>query len=454
MKLDKKRESAPSARTSAVPQREGDRSAISGARSFDSWHTAQQTMGNRAVGRMIEHTISRKREEPGRLGTEAPFVQRLIDASSFKAETKVKNRFRMKIKGVDKALANYGKIEKNNFAGRNAQLDVIREACNKYKAHPKAHPYRIAGVDRLLEQIVKERRVLAPLSEAMAEADPKKKFAKLCEGQDALVEVKEDVPGLNNMSLDPEISQCIGEIRAVPGAMEELLQNEMDQLRAIMNDAGTPDITKQILAEALGNADQIHLEALTPGARFTNQKEKDRGIAEKYVVNHNMNAPGGSSERLGSLAHELTHVSISEQFDNTALFFAFDKDASVDEVMNLVEKRRGDLDALLALLDPKDFTKEQVRLLNSKLAYPRKGGPAGVQRYIDSFYTSKKITREQKEKAEALVARGMDNTVIEFDTVINQMLIYMQQWKTPQDNAFYAKLMEVATEAQAHRMGG
>lgn len=48
----------------------------------------------------------------------------------------------------------------------------------------------------------------------------------------------------------------------------------------------------------------------------------------------------------------------------------------------------------------------------------------------------------------------MDNTVIEFDTVMNQMLIYMQQWKIPQDNAFYAKLMEVAAEAQEHRMGG
>ncbi|MDF2662618.1 MAG: hypothetical protein K0Q94_5409 [Paenibacillus sp.] len=454
MKLDKKRESAPSARTSAVPRREGDRSAISAARSFDTWHTAQQTMGNRAVGRLIEHTISRKREEPGRLGTEAPFVQRLIDASGFKAETKVKNRFRMKIKGVDEALADYGKIGRGDFAGRNDQLDVIRDACNGYKAHPKAHPHRVAGVDRLLVQIGKERRVLAPLAEAMAEADPKKKFAKLCEGQDALVEVKEAVPGLGNMTLDPEFSECIREIRAVPGAMEELLQNEMDQLRAIMNDADTPDITKQILAEALANADQIHLEAFSPGARFTNQKEKDRGIAEKYVVNHNMNAPGGTSERLGSLAHELTHVSISEQFDNTALFFAFGKDASEDEVMNLVEKRRSDLDALIALLDPKDFTKEQTGLLNSKLAYPRKGGPAGVQRYIDNFYTSKKITKEQKEKAESLVARGMDNTVIEFDTVMNQMLIYMQQWKIPQDNAFYAKLMEVATEAQAHRMGG
>ncbi|MDF2718265.1 MAG: hypothetical protein K0R28_5190, partial [Paenibacillus sp.] len=102
----------------------------------------------------------------------------------------------------------------------------------------------------------------------------------------------------------------------------------------------------------------------------------------------------------------------------------------------------------------KDFKKDQIGLLNSKLAYPRKGGPAGVQRYIDNFFTSSIISKEQKEKAEALVARGMDNSVIEFDTVINQMLIYMQQWNIPQDNPFYVKLMEVATEAQAHRMGG
>lgn len=455
MKLDKKKDAAPTARTSAATANSHKNDfGTASIGSIAAWRTAQRTMGNRAVGRMIEQTVQRKPEQSTTSPSSKPTVQRLIDASSFKKETKVKNRFRMKIKGVDTALAVYGKIARNNYAKLNEQLDVIRGECNDYKAHPKAHPFRIAGVDRLLAQIDKEQRVVAPLSEALAEADPKKKFAKLCEGQDALVEVKDGVPGLSNMSLDPEFSECIRELRAVPGAMEEMLQNEMDQLRAIMNAADTPDITKQILAEALANADDIHLEAFSPGARFTNQKEKDRGITEKYVVNHNMNAPGGTSERLGSLAHELTHVSISEQFDNTALFFAFGQDATEDEVMALVEKRRSDLDSLIALLNPKDFKKDQIGLLNLKLAYPRKGGPAGVQRYIDNFFTSKKISKEQKEKAESLVARGMDNTVIEFDTVINQMLIYMQQWKIPQDNPFYVKLMEVATEAQAHRMGG
>jgi hypothetical protein len=89
-----------------------------------------------------------------------------------------------------------------------------------------------------------------------------------------------------------------------------------------------------------------------------------------------------------------------------------------------------------------------------KLEYPRKGGTSGVQRYISSFFDSKKITVQEKEKAESYVNKGMDNTVIEFDTVINQMLIYMHQWKIDRENPFYKLLYTVAEDAYAHRQKG
>ena len=232
-----------------------------------------------------------------------------------------------------------------------------------------------------------------------------------------------------------------------------MLKTELYQLAAILADKNTPDITKTVLREVFENMDEINMNASTPGARFTSESEKKKGASEKYVVNHNLNAPGGSSERLGSLAHELTHVSISEQFDNTALFFAFDKNASDDEVMALVNKRHQDLDKLLAILPSGRFTKNQLDLLNMKLAYPRKDGASGIQRYVTNFYQGKKITLEDKLRVESLINKGMDNTVIEFDTVINQMLIYMQLWKIDSDNPFYVLLRTVAEKAYDHRMG-
>jgi hypothetical protein len=47
--------------------------------------------------------------------------------------------------------------------------------------------------------------------------------------------------------------------------------------------------------------------------------------------------------------------------------------------------------------------------------------------------------------------QGINNSLIEFDTVINQMMIYMHLWEIPQDDAFYAKLTEIAQEAYDYR---
>ncbi|GAA3401300.1 hypothetical protein ACFFNY_14330 [Paenibacillus hodogayensis] len=421
-----------------------------------SWITAQRTMGNRAVGRMLEQTVMRRAEPLMPISTASnTAVQRLMSEDSFKKLTKVDYRIRSKIKPVDKALAKYNATDKSDYVKRDALLDDIRMHCENYLAHPKAHPDRIAGVQTLLGQIDREKEVYVPLAEASAAADPKTRFAKLCEGQDALLAIRDrEALGLDNMSLDTQIMSCLEELKAVPGAIDDILQQELNQLLSIMNAPDTPDITKRVLAEVLNNADKVHMKSHLPGARLTNQKEKDEGIGEKYVVNHRLVAPLGTTERLGSLAHELTHVSVSEQFDNSQLFFAFPRDASDDEVMDLVHKRHGDLDALLGLLDRTVFTGEQIGLLNSKLEYPRKYGGDGVRRYIGSFFTAKKITAEEKVKFEGLVEKGMDNSVIEFDTVINQMLIYMQQWKVPQDNPFYEKLRSVAEDAYAHRTGG
>jgi hypothetical protein len=46
---------------------------------------------------------------------------------------------------------------------------------------------------------------------------------------------------------------------------------------------------------------------------------------------------------------------------------------------------------------------------------------------------------------------GVNNTIIEFDTVINQMMYLMTAWKVDPENEFYKKLREIAEEAYNYR---
>ncbi|MCY9661676.1 hypothetical protein P5G65_07635 [Paenibacillus chondroitinus] len=413
--------------------------------------TAHRTIGNRAVQRMVEQSHPKIKEHPGQGAAIGPVVQRLEDSDSFKKSTPVMLRPMNKIKNVDSALVDYHKLAENDYAKRSTQLEKIITECNTYVDN-KPKKDLVPGVNELKRQAIVEKSVIELIAQAEGKSGTQK-FYTMVEAQDKWLLVKGDVPGLGGIVFGPMFDKIIVELRATPGAIEEVLQHEADQLKAIADDPDTPDITKQVLAEVLGNMGEIKMNALNPGARFTNDKEKQQGVQEKYVVNHGLNAPGGSAERLGSLTHEFTHVSISEKFDNTPLFFAFDPSTSEDEVMQLVNKRHQHLDKLISTLASGGFSQEQLSLLNMKLEYPRKGGPGGVQRYITNFFQSKKITAQEKQKAESLVNKGMDNTVIEFDTVINQMLIYMHQWKIAMDNPFYKLLRTVAEDAYNYRMG-
>ncbi|MGQ7885935.1 hypothetical protein [Paenibacillus sp. WC2504] len=451
MKTDMRRGHKAPALQEAYGANRPQSSVNGGGAAYQKLQTAHQTLGNRAVQRMVEQTFPRIKEHPGQESSAGPVVQRLEDNESFKKRTPVMLRLMNKIKSVDSALADYHKVAENDYAQRNTQLEKIITECNTYlDNHPKKD--LVPGVNELKRQAIAEKSVIELIAQAEGESGTQK-FYNMVEAQDKWLLVKNDVPGLGRIVFGPMFDKIIVELRATPGAIEEILQHEADQLKAIADDSDTPNITKQVLAEVLGNKGEIKMNALNPGARFTNDKEKKQGVQEKYVVNHGLNAPGGSAERLGSLTHEFTHVSISEKFDNTPLFFAFDPSTSEDEVMQLVNKRHQHLDTLISTLDSGEFSQEQLSLLNMKLEYPRKGGPGGVQRYITNFFQSNKITAQEKQKAESLVNKGMDNTVIEFDTVINQMLIYMHQWKIALENPFYKLLRAVAEDAYNHRMG-
>jgi hypothetical protein len=171
-----------------------------------------------------------------------------------------------------------------------------------------------------------------------------------------------------------------------------------------------------------------------------------------------MNVPLGKAERLGSLAHEMTHVLISETFKNTSLYLAFDKGATDEEILELSQQRTEQLEALQGLMEGDDnLTSDMKALLLKKIRYPIEMGGLKATGDILRYANKPKFKQEMGDvmhgRIVSLAGRGLNNTVIEFDTVINQMMVYMTLWQIPLASSFYRKLIDVASEALAYRAG-
>jgi hypothetical protein len=90
-------------------------------------------------------------------------------------------------------------------------------------------------------------------------------------------------------------------------------------------------------------------------------------------------------------------------------------------------------------------------MLKEKLVYGAQ--PHKLEMYANSFEKAGKISAAQKERLVrwGQAAGDASGTLVEYDTVLNQMLIYLHMWRTSQDNPFYVKLRAVAKAAYDRR---
>jgi hypothetical protein len=162
--------------------------------------------------------------------------------------------------------------------------------------------------------------------------------------------------------------------------------------------------------------------------------------------------PEGSPERISSLVHEMTHVAVQEKFQNTALHLAFKKETSDGDIKALSDKRTKQLKNLEQCLEKtkQNWTDGQYQLLRGKILYPTDSNRT-PERYALSLKEAKKITEEEYNNVVRWIKMGVNNTIIEFDTVINQMMYLMTAWKVDPENEFYKKLREIAEEAYNYR---
>ena len=123
------------------------------------------------------------------------------------------------------------------------------------------------------------------------------------------------------------------EVPDVAGKVDQLLSNDGAALgwRALGGDIGG-----QPNAVTVNGLRGRNLGSMTP---LDGQFLKWNGVTAQYVVEHSLQLGGGTAERVGSLGHELTHVSSGETFENTPLFLLFDPASSAEEIVAMAAAR-------------------------------------------------------------------------------------------------------------------
>lgn len=417
----------------------------------------QATAGNRAVSRMLDGSDQQS-------ATQFVPVQRLMSPRQFLAASGGDLK-RKKVISVDDALSEYHKADDQDFNARKQAAAALVDACATYLSTSYRSKARKEGVRSLLAQ-------------AAAEADLYSRLAAT-EGLDysarmsALLDLS-DVAAGYFMRLGDETNATLaiqGSLKTLiqkhdqadPSVLAKVMEREVGHLQDIAADRKAPPVVRQIVAENLVHIDKIHLRAseapggASPGARLPKQGEDTGGKA--YVVNHALYQAGGSAERGGSLLHELTHVASGEEIGHAPLFVVFQKGKQNTpegrrELKQLAFARKANVDKMKALVEGSSSLQPgQRKLLAGKLSYAANpmlgeyvarfqqqlGGDASAE------YKSMKLLAEDPEII------GISSTLIEYDSVINQIVLWYHEWGVPLDEPSYALARDLAVEARAYR---
>ncbi|MFD4792547.1 hypothetical protein [Streptomyces anulatus] len=378
----------------------------------------QATLGNTAVTRMI--TVSR-------MMTEDEFKQ-----SSKRTGGK---RNASEISKVDEALRAFYALPDAGEAARWYALRDIVRACEAYVSHKPEGGRRVAGVERLKGEA----------EGAQAELDASAVFRGLLTEVDRMVTANED-PDMD-VRLPAGEAQKASQKMSGP-AFTTLVDGLIRDLGELRGNEGLPGETRAVIDELMAVVGLVTVKQYPrggmPGMKLTSAADQDPA----FTFNVDTQARGGTSFMLGHVAHELTHVAAHQAFGSSPVMELVRAGATDAQVTALAEERRDALAGLRrALGGGAGFSDFQQRMLEEKLVYGGAGGK--LKKYADSFAAAGKITPEQQAQLIAwdAAAGPASGTLVEYDTVINQMLVYLHLWETDQNHPFYVELRAAAQVA-------
>ncbi|MFE4798473.1 hypothetical protein ACFRFL_26185 [Streptomyces sp. NPDC056708] len=387
----------------------------------------QSTMGNAAVSQLI--TVSR-------MMTEGDFKQ---STATFGP------RGRSEIAKVDNALRAFYALPDDRPGARLLALKDIVKACGDYAAHKAEGGSRVGGAQQLGQQA----------AAAQGQLDPEAVF------RDLLTELDRMMSEGKNPDLD--IRMPAGEAQkaaqAVPAERFHAMMGDfVRKLGALREDPALPEETRAVIGELMAVVPLVTVmqypQGGMPGMKLNPATD---GGGPAFTFNVDTQARGGTSFLLGHIAHELTHVAAHQAFGSSPVMELVQSGATDEEVAALAAERKQALSDLKAeLAGNPEFDEFQRGMLEEKLVYGAQ--PHKLERYAEAFAQPgkdkpAKITPEQKDRLVGWgrAAGDASGTLVEYDTVLNQMLIYLHMWQTSQDNPFYVRLRAVAQAAYDRR---
>lgn len=382
----------------------------------------QSTMGNTAVSQLI--TVSR-------MMTEGEFKQSTATSGP---------RGRSEITKVDKALKAFYALPDTRQGARLLALKDIVKACGDYAAHKAEGGSRVEGAQQLGRQA----------EAAKGQLDPEAVFRGLLTELDSMMS--------EGKNPDLDIRMPAGEAQnaaqAVPAdRFHAMMGDFVQKLGALREDQGLPDETRAVIGELMAVVPLVTVMQYPrggmPGMKLNPATD---GGGPEFTFNVDTQARGGTSFLLGHIAHELTHVAAHQAFGSSPVMELVQSGATDEEVAALAAERKQALsDLKAALAGNPEFDEFQQEMLKEKLVYGAQ--PHKLERYADSFEKAGKINAAQKERLVGWgrAAGDASGTLVEYDTVLNQMLIYLHMWQTSQDNPFYVRLRAAARAAYDRR---
>ena len=401
-------------------------------------------------------------------------VARLMSVEAFRRQTTV-GAFEKRgssIGRVEEALAAYHRLPQTSYLDRRRQLEAIQAAAADYSRQSKSGRHQAAvdavaresqeeqnqiripaTIEEILRQVAAHAQIYQRLADADRATDPVAKMRGILAAQEGILRQME----VTNADFDSDLSRANGNlatwlndiVNAMSAAqVRTVVEDDLRLLDDIAADANAPQITRDILRDVLAHRDMVKFGHGTPGTSLS-----PAGTAEKYTMKHMLHQTAGATERIGSLAHELTHVDSGETYANSEILLLMRRNLGDGEVRQLVGQRRADIDRLNTLLaQSQSLTDQQRELFDAKVKYaaePMKG----VGRYAALFKSSGKIddpTFQRLMHIEQLSAPA-SSLLVEYDPVITQLLVYLQRWGVGQQDPLHAEVMRIAERLRNDR---
>ena len=401
----------------------------------------------------------------------------MIDMATFEQQTTVSRKFRFKIKQVDKKLKDYLKAVDDVINWRIQLPEIIRvgealrDACTAY-TRAGAEKGRLEGVNRVLRLVTFELSLLRLMLKARTEAGES--------GARAVIKCRDSTEKVFNVitsdeeltmhwmhpyleSLWDEISgvdkQGAGSKKDTTALGEQLINEDIGRLQTICNSGVTPGIVRVVLKQLLGPRviGQLRPLIANSGASYNMFDAPDGGVKKKYVLKHPPDQQGGVRVRLGGLVHELTHIQTAEAFNCTCLLLSIHRDFTNAEIKAEAALRVAKITKLeIVLGDDTELATPRFRrlksLMKNKCEY---GRGLKLLTYCMNFKPTLVAEEGQVFYKRMTDLAGIDlvsSSMIEFDSVINQMLLWCHTHGVSLENRVYTMLKELAEEGMLRRL--